>query len=96
MKTEISILDRLLKSAAREKAAVPMQPSFGFETRVLAHWKSPSQAEDIAFLLPILRQGLLAAGVILLLSAVASYSTLNRAGDDELVLVNSTLELVMK
>ena len=96
MKTEISILDRLLKGAAQQSGSVPTQPPFGFETRVLAHWKSHRQTEEMAFLLPILRRGLLAAGMILLLSAVISYSNLNRAGDDELVLVNSTLELVMK
>ncbi|MBC8002205.1 MAG: hypothetical protein H7X97_06415 [Opitutaceae bacterium] len=96
MKTENSVLDRLLKGAAQTRPTIPAEPPFGFETRVLAHLKSLSPADDLAFLLPILRRGLLAAGMILLISVVASYSTLDRADDDELVLVNSTLELVMK
>lgn len=96
MKTEISILDRLLKGAAQGPSTIPTEPPFGFETRVLAHWKSRSQGDDMAFLLPILRRSLLAASMILLLSVVVAYSTFDRAGDDELVVVNSTLELVMK
>lgn len=96
MKTEISILERLLKGAAQETSTVSMKPPFGFETRVLTCWKNRLHEEDITFLLPILRRGLLAAGVILFLTALVSFSTLNRPGDEELVLVNSTLELVMK
>ena len=96
MKTEASILGRLLKAAALAPRAGVVEVPFGFETRALAAWRCRPVEDDLAFLLPILRNGLLAAGMVLLVSLVVSYSTMGRSGDDELLLVNSTYELVMK
>jgi hypothetical protein len=67
-------LDRLLRSAAKAaEEPAPEQP-FGFDTRVVALWRSgPSAINDIADLARFLRRAGVIAFAVLLLAGTAAY-----------------------
>ena len=66
-------LDRLLRSAANAPEEPALEAPFGFETRVLAAWRSRQEGfNDVADLTRFLRRtGVIAFAVLVLASAAA-------------------------
>jgi hypothetical protein len=66
-------LDRLLRSAANAPEEPTLETPFGFETRVLAAWRSRQEGfNDVADLTRFLRRtGVIAFAVLVLASAAA-------------------------
>jgi hypothetical protein len=73
MKRRDSDLDRLLRSAAKAEEAPAGEVPFGFETRVISHWRAGQTLPDeVADLTRFLRRtGLIAFAVLALASAAA-------------------------
>jgi hypothetical protein len=67
-------VDRLLRSAASAPEPLPAEAPFGFETRVVASWRSGNgSANDFADLSRFLRRAGVIAGAILVLAGAAAY-----------------------
>ena len=67
-------LDRLLRSAAQAEKAPPPEAPFGFDTRVVALWRSgPGAANDVADLTRFLRRTGVIAFAVLILASAATY-----------------------
>jgi len=67
-------VDRLLRSAARAPEPLPAEAPFGFETRVVASWRSGNgSANDFADLSRFLRRAGVIAGAVLVLAGAAAY-----------------------
>ena len=67
-------LDRLLRSAANAPGEPPSHPPFGFETRVVASWRSGNgSAADVVDLTRFLRRTGVIAFAVLALASVAAY-----------------------
>ncbi len=81
MKERASSLDRLLRAAA----TVPNEPGpempFGFETRVLAHWRENLAGEGVARLL---RRVMLTALALLVVAGAGAYRELLTEPPDSL------------
>ena len=72
-------LQRLLNAAAHAPDKLPEAAPLGLETRVLAHWRTGSEEEDVSFLLAFFRRAVFCACLLLALSAAWS---LTRPGHD--------------
>ena len=67
-------VDRLLRSAAQAPEQVAAEAPFGFDTRVVASWRSGSgDANDIADLSRFLRRAGVIACAVLVLAGAAAY-----------------------
>ena len=67
-------IDRLLRAAAKVPAETPLEAPFGFETRVVASWRSGgSVSDDIADITRFLRRAGAIGLAVLLLAGVAAY-----------------------
>jgi hypothetical protein len=66
-------LDRLFRSAAQTKRSAPAEVPFGFDTRVLAGWRSCGGPGDIAELSRFLRRTGVIACAILVVAGAATY-----------------------
>jgi len=65
-------LDRLFRSAAEANEPAPAEVPFGFDTRVLAAWRSGGVANDFAELSRyVLRAGVIACAVFVIAGAAA-------------------------
>jgi hypothetical protein len=64
-------IDRLLRSAARSREELPVSPPFGFETRVVASWRSGEKKPN--GLSALIRHVALVSGVIIVVVAVAGF-----------------------
>ena len=65
---------RLLRSAANATESVPTEAPFGFETRVVASWRSrTSVINDIADLSRFLRRAGVIASAVLIVAGAAAY-----------------------
>jgi hypothetical protein len=83
-------LDRLLRSAAKVAADAPAETPFGFETRVVASWRSGgSVGDDIADITRFLRRAGAIGLAVLLLAGVAAYRQFR---DQELLAAPQTNE----
>ena len=76
-----SALERLLRSAAQ----VPDEPEasgapFGFDTRVVALWRS-GNGQGVNGILRLLRRVAVIAGIVIVVSSAASYHELREAED---------------
>ena len=67
-------VDRLLRSAANATEAEPAESPFGFETRVVASWRSDKNgANDAVELSRLLRRAGLIAGAVVIVAGAATY-----------------------
>ena len=67
-------VDRLLRSAAKASEPTPAEAPFGFETRVVASWRSGKiSGNDIVELSRFLRRAGAIAFAVLLLAGAATY-----------------------
>ena len=67
-------LDRLLRAAAKAPVEAPAEAPFGFDTRVIASWRSGSSAgNDIAEITRFLRRAGAIGLAVLLLAGAAAY-----------------------
>jgi hypothetical protein len=66
-------LDRLFRSAARASEPAPAEVPFGFDTRVLAGWRSGGLANDFAGLSRFLRDAGVIACAVFLIAGTAAY-----------------------
>jgi hypothetical protein len=67
-------VDRLLRSAAKVPEQVAAEAPFGFETRVVASWRSGNGgANELADLSRFLRRAGVIAGAVLVLAGAAAY-----------------------
>jgi hypothetical protein len=76
-------LERLLRAAAGAPDEAPAMP-FGFDTRVLAHWRLGADRECTAILRLLRRATLVSLGIIVLGSA-GTYRELNNDDPAELL-----------
>jgi hypothetical protein len=65
-------VDRLLRAAALSKEDAPAEMPFGFDTRVVAHWRAGAGAASVG-LARLLRQVALAAAAIMIIAGTAAY-----------------------
>ena len=84
-------LSRLLKSAAQAPRHVPAELPFGFDTRVLAHWRSAR--EDSRKRMIVFRWALSCSLVLMLGSVAFSYKTLTTPVSAEFAVANSAIEM---
>lgn len=69
-----SDVDRLLRSAANATEGPPAEAPFGFETRVVASWRSGKNgADDFAELSRFLRRAGAIAFIVVLVAGAATY-----------------------
>jgi hypothetical protein len=67
-------IDRLLRSAANATESAPAEAPFGFETRVVASWRSGKNgADDAAELSRFLRGAGAIAFIVVLVAGAATY-----------------------
>ena len=67
-------IDRLLRSAAQASEPAGAEAPFGFDTRVVATWRSDARvSNDFAELTQFLRRAGVVAGAVLLLAGGAAY-----------------------
>jgi hypothetical protein len=67
-------VDRLLRSAAQAPEPASAEAPFGFDTRVVATWRSgQGNANDLADLSLFLRRAGVIAGAVLVLAGAAAY-----------------------
>jgi hypothetical protein len=88
-------LNRLLSAAAKARRSQPDEAPLGAETRCLANWRSLPAADETAWLLLWLRRAILLAGFAVLLSLCWDYRQTDKAPDNELSVVDSSLVLAM-
>jgi hypothetical protein len=81
-------LQRLLNAAAKAPPESAAAPPLGLETRVLAHWRAATTADDSVSLFAFLRRAMLFAGLALVLSAAWSLTRPggNATGDEAAML----------
>lgn len=70
-------LDRLLKSAAQVKEAASAEMPFGFDTRVIALWRSKGNG-SVAGVTQLLQRITLLASAVIVLATAAVYFELNQ------------------
>jgi hypothetical protein len=67
-------LDRLLRSASNAPEEAPSEAPFGFETRVVASWRSGKNgADDVADLSRFLRRAGVIAAAVVIVAGAATY-----------------------
>src|SRR6476469_7928502 len=66
-------LDRLFRSAAQANEPAPAELPFGFDTRVLAAWRSGGVANDFAELSRFLRRAGVIACAVFVVAGAAAY-----------------------
>lgn len=90
-----SALRRLFQAAAACKPELPGEAPYSLETRLVNQWNSkPSRDHDL-ILAPIFRGAFLCACVIILISAALSVASLNETPPNEMVIVDSVIQLTL-
>ena len=78
MKKQDADLNRLLRSAASAPKEAEQEAPFGFDTRIVAGWRSgKGRTNDIADLIPFLRTVGMVALIVLALAGTGVYRQLN-------------------
>jgi anti-sigma-K factor RskA len=91
-------LSRLLRSAAQEKEDATVSPPFGFETRVVALWRSNPANGNNGLVHLLRRVAVIATTVIVVASAAAFYevrqsrSRLNEPLTNEFAMADSAIQ----
>ena len=80
-------LDRLLRSAARTKDDAPVEMPFGFDTRVVALWRSNGNG-TIRGLTRFIRRVVLAASAVIILASAGAYFEIDQKGQSNDVSAN--------
>lgn len=87
-------LERLLASAAAAPRELPGTMPFGFATRVLAHLRPDSTAEEnAAFAGMIFRRALVCGFALMLIALAVSFGTRSASESTEMLVANSAIEL---
>ena len=94
MKDHNDSLHRLFR-AARHAPANSTEPSFGFETRVLACWQRAAPEDDSLWILMLVKRAFVAACVVALLSVALSYRSLREPVPNELALADSVIKMTL-
>jgi hypothetical protein len=66
-------IDRLLRSAARAPEEAAPEAPFGFDTRVIAAWRSGERVNDLTDITRFLRRTGAVAFIVLVLAGVGAY-----------------------
>jgi hypothetical protein len=90
-----SCLQRLLRAAARAPEEFPSEAPFYLEARVLAAWHRPPADEPAIFALPVVRAAFFCACAIILVSAAITFQSLHESSPNELVIVDSVIQLTL-
>ena len=86
-------LQRLLKAAAQAAPPENDAPPFGFETRVLARWRSAPAIDSGQILASLFRRAIICAGVLMLLTIALTYQDLTGSASLDATLVTSALRM---
>jgi hypothetical protein len=98
MKDPDSALHRLLRSAAQVPEKKAAEPPFGFETRVVALWRSGNGINGGNGVLRLVRRVALAASVVIVLASAASFLELRETvaaiepADNEFAIADSAIQ----
>ena len=74
MKSTDQSLERLLNAAAKAAPETAAAPVLGLETRVLANWRAAGAEDESVPLFAFFRRAVLAASLVLVLSATWSFT----------------------
>ncbi|HEX8077881.1 MAG TPA: hypothetical protein VF511_08705 [Chthoniobacterales bacterium] len=92
-------VDRLLRSAANGPGDAPLEVPFGFDTRVVAAWRSGRNGgNDFADLSRFLRRAGVIAAAVLVISGIAAYrqdreeTTFATVSTNEYAIVDSAIQ----
>jgi hypothetical protein len=75
-------LDRLLRAAAATREDTPAEMPFGFDTRLIAHWRAHADATSLG-MVRLLRRVALAALAIIVVAAAGAYIESDRNGESD-------------
>jgi hypothetical protein len=87
-------LHRLFGAAHRAPAG-STEPPFGFETRVLAGWRTVAPEDDSLWMVMLLKRAFVAACVVAFLSVALSYRSLREPVQNELTLADSVIKMTL-
>ena len=82
MKHSDLAVNRLLRAAAEATNDQPNEMPFGFETRVLAHWRA-SENRDLVDLGRLLRRVVVLSLAVIALASAGTYNELRLADDSD-------------
>ncbi len=89
-----SCLERLFEAAARRRPSdLPLEAPFPIEARVLAAWRAATPEESPIYFGRLIRGALVCACAVILISAAVSLRSLNESAPNELVIVDSVIQL---
>jgi len=92
---KIDFWGRLAKAGRRAPAPLPAEMPFGFDSRVVAEWRSPGDTEERLPWAPLLRGALVCASLIMLLSVAMNYHTLKEHEPGSVAIPDSVLRMSM-
>jgi hypothetical protein len=84
-----------LAGAARQAPAAPPDMPFGFDTRVLADWRSRREPDGTLPWALLLRGALVCASLIMLVSVAMNYQTLREREPGSVAIADSVLRMSM-
>ena len=87
--------NRLAEAARRAQTPAPAEMPFGFDTRVVAEWRSRREEEEFLPWTRLLRGALVCAGLILLLSLALNYQTFREREPGSVAIADSVLRMSM-
>ncbi len=86
---------RLIEAARQAPARPAAHMAFGFDTRVIARWKSAAADPDGLPWIPFLRGALVCSTVIMLLSLAVNYQTSRETEPTAVAIADSALRISM-
>ena len=92
---KIDFWDRLAAAARRAPAPPPADMPFGFDSRVVAEWRSSGGAEEWLPWARLLRGALVCASLIMLLSVAMNFHTLKERKPGSVAIADSVLRMSM-
>ena len=88
-------LERLFRAAARAPRDLPAEAPFPLEREVMNAWRRGPAQSVSALLMPLARGAIVCAYAILLISAALTLTSTNDAPGNELVTVDSVIQLTL-
>ena len=86
---------RLAAMARQAPAAPPAEMPFGFDTRVIAVWRTHADDEESSLWVPLLRGALVCSVLIVALTVAMNYQTLNEREPTSLAIADSAIQVSM-
>ena len=86
---------RLANAARQAPSEPPPDMPFGFDTRVLAQWRSRREAEETLPWALLLRGALVCASLLMLLSVAMNYQSLKEREPGSVAIADSVLRMSM-